>query len=146
MSADTPLSTPQEIRDSVRRHARLSFSRSGGKGGQNVNKVSTKVLARVRIGEIDALTDTQRDLVRAALAARINERDEIAVTADDERTQTRNREIALDRLAEQIQRATHRPKRRIRTRTPRRAHETRLEGKKIRSTHKKRRRTPAEDD
>jgi ribosome-associated protein len=132
--------------DCVRRHARLSFSRSGGKGGQNVNKVATKVLARVRIQDLDALDQEQRERVHAVLSGRLNDRGELAVAAEDERTQLRNRQIALERLADLIARAARKPRKRIRTRTPRKAHEGRLRGKRIRSERKRERGHPPADD
>lgn len=141
MTEEPEIPLPQLL-ECVRRHARLGFSRSGGKGGQNVNKVATKVLARVRVGDLDVLDATQAQRVRDKLARRINDSDELQVFADDERNQARNREIAIERLARLIARAARPVRPRIRTRTPRRAREQRLEEKKQRSARKRDRRIP----
>jgi ribosome-associated protein len=135
----------QTMLDAVERAARFRFSRSGGRGGQNVNKVSTKVLASVSVGDLDLLTDDDRSRVRAKLAARISADDELAVFADEERSQSRNRDLATMRLAELLCQAVYRPRPRIRTRPPRSSKLRRLESKKARSRQKDDRKRPELD-
>jgi ribosome-associated protein len=107
--------------------------------------VSTKVLASVSIGALDLLTDEDRARVRSKLAARISEDDELSVFADEERSQARNRELAIQRLAEILCRAAHRPRPRIRTRPPRSSKLERLRSKKARGRQKSDRKRPELD-
>ena len=123
----------------------FSYARSGGPGGQNVNKVATKVIARLPLGALTFLEEDLRRLVETRLAGRIGAGAEIVVTVQDTREQARNREIAVQRLAELIAHATVRPKKRVKTRVTRGAREARLRAKKVRSAHK-RMRGPAEED
>jgi ribosome-associated protein len=144
MSGAPELSLPA-LEECVRKRARLSFAKSGGRGGQNVNKVSTKVLARVTIASLDALTEEQKARVRAKLAKRITEGDELSVSADDERSQARNRELAIARLAELIARATHRPRPRRPTRPTRGSKLKRLDSKKRLGRQKLSRKPPTDE-
>lgn len=118
-----------------------SFSRSGGPGGQNVNKVNTKVTARVVIGSIEILNDNQKALVRNKLHGRINEDDELVISVSDTRSQLKNREIALIRITNLINASLHVPKKRKKTRPSRRAREKRLENKRQISQKKNSRRS-----
>ena len=141
------MSTPRKdmrptLAESVRRMARLSFAKSGGRGGQNVNKVSSKVLARVEIGSLAALSDEEKTRVRAKLATRINDRDELVVLADDARTQGQNRDSALERIVSLVEQASRAPRKRVKTRPTRSSREKRIETKRRTSTRKRDRRTP----
>ena len=133
------------IREAVERHAKVSFSRSGGPGGQNVNAVSTQVEVRMPISRIP-VGSRARDLIRTRLATRVTAGDELRVTARRERHQARNRALAVDRMVELIMDATTEDARRVPTRpgrgvaTRRRAERERLSGKK------KARRRPSEED
>lgn len=144
MSADQELSLAS-LDEGVRRTARLSFARSGGRGGQNVNKVSTKVLARVAIGSLEALTEEQKERVRAKLANRMTDRDELVVFADKERSQSRNRELALARAVELIAAAARRPRPRTPTRPTRSSRLERLEAKRRQGIRKRSRKAPTDE-
>lgn len=126
----------------VTRAVDVSFSRSGGSGGQNVNKVNTKVTARLAIEELDELSDAQRNRIREKLANRINTDDELVIQVQEEREQRRNREIAVRRLTNLIRHAMKRPKPRKPTKPSRGARERRLNEKRRRSETKKARRDP----
>jgi|GEM_PF-1508817 len=83
---------------SILDNAVIDFARSSGPGGQNVNKVNTKVIARVPLCTLAGLDDKEMELVRTRLAGRINAKDEIVVSVQEERSQVQNRERALNKL------------------------------------------------
>jgi ribosome-associated protein len=128
-----------EIQNSVSRNVNFEFSRSGGPGGQNVNKVNTKVLAKIALADIEGLTEVELALVRERLTSRINQEGFLIVQAREERTQGANREIAVARLVSLVIGAARRDPPRIPTKPGRAARERRLGAKKIRSTTKENR-------
>jgi ribosome-associated protein len=113
-------------------------SRSSGPGGQHANVTASRVEASFDVLASPSLSDAQR----ARLLARAGRR--LVAVAQDERSQTRNRELALARLSERIARALAFPKRRRATRPTTASRERRLAAKR-RATQRKRERRPPED-
>jgi len=128
------------LRQSIRSAAIAGFSRSGGPGGQNVNKVNTKVTLRLRFADIKGLTENETARAREVLASRITAGDEIVIHADEERSQRTNLERAWFRLEALVSSAARLPKYRRPTRPSRAAREQRLNTKRLHGQKKASRR------
>lgn len=115
----------------------LSFSRSSGPGGQNVNKVNSRVTLAFNVFDSPSLSDNQRQLVMNRLSGRINRRGILQISSDTTRTQAGNREEVVSRFVKMMRRALFVQPPRRKTRAPRRAKERRLEVKKNRGRVKK---------
>ena len=116
----------------------LRFSRSSGPGGQHANTAETRVEAILDVETSSALTDAQKRRVLAKAGPTLR------AIAQDERSQWRNRELAVERLVEQLRKALKVERKRVATKPTKASRERRLESKKRRSTTKKLRRPPAE--
>ncbi len=117
---------------------RFSFVRSGGPGGQNVNKVATKAELRVRLSDLPLDRHTLDRLPKLA-GRRLTSEGELLISAESTRSQLRNREECLLKLRDLLVQAMFRPKPRKRTKPSRGAIERRLQAKRERSDAKKRR-------
>lgn len=145
-------SSPQELVVNTRVRIptwelRFVFSRSPGPGGQNVNKVSTRVTLLFDVADSESLTPAQRGRVRRQLATRIDRHGTLRVVSARHRTQAANRRAAVQRFVELLADALTVRKTRVKTRIPRRAVERRLQNKTRHSQLKRLRRTrPLVDD
>jgi ribosome-associated protein len=117
----------------------LRVSRSSGPGGQHANTAETRVEARFDVAGSAALTDAQRRRVLAKAGPVIR------AVAQDERSQARNRELAIERLVERLREALHVERRRVPTKPSPAAREQRLDTKRRRGATKRLRRDPDHD-
>jgi ribosome-associated protein len=117
----------------------LRFSRSSGPGGQHAQKTETRVEAVFDVEASATLSKAQK----RRLVERIGRT--VRAVSQDERSQSRNRELALERLAAELSRGLARPRRRRPTSPTRAAEERRLAEKKLRGQTKRLRRPPADD-
>jgi ribosome-associated protein len=124
----------------------VSFVRSSGPGGQNVNKVASAVQLRFHLGRSAVLDEAVKARLRRLAGNSLTAEDAILVVARESRSQLRNRREAEARLAGLIRRALTVPRLRRATAAPRAAHERRLAGKVRQQRTKRLRRKPGWED
>ena len=114
----------------------ITASRSGGAGGQHVNKTDTKITIRWNVKNSSGLTEDQKQLILEKLESRITEDGDIIVQNSESRSQAQNKKNALNNLAAIIRGSLHVAKKRIATKIPKSLKEARLKSKAHRSTIK----------
>ena len=129
-----PVTPDLEIPDA---DIQVSFIRSAGPGGQNVNKVASAVQLRFALARNATLRDDVKARLRALAGRRVTDDGELLIVARESRSQEQNRRHAEQRLVELVRRALVPPKKRHATRPTRASRERRLESK-ARSRNKKR--------
>jgi ribosome-associated protein len=131
------------VTDSVRvpRHElTVTFSPSGGPGGQHANKAATRAELTFDVESSSAFTDAQRERILTKLGPTVR------VVADDERSQLRNRSLAEERLVAKLRGALYVPRPRRATKPTRGSQRRRVEAKKQRGETKRYRRPPSVED
>lgn len=128
-----------------RERLQVSFSRSSGPGGQNVNKVATRVEVRFQLESADWIPPLIRSRLASLHPRRLNREGDFIIVSSRFRSQKRNLEDCIEKLEGLLREASRPRKRRVPTRKTRASNERRLLQKKRRSSTKTHRRRPDED-
>lgn len=120
--------------------------RSGGPGGQNVNKVASKILLEVDLAKVEGLSEPARRRLATLAGRRLGADGVLRVRAQESRDQYRNLAGARDKVRELLEKAQVAPKSRRATRPSRAAKEKRLRAKRVTAIHKARRGSVRDDD
>ena len=126
-----------DIRDrGLERECSFTAVRSSGPGGQNVNKVATKVEMAFHVNSSQLLSDEEKQIISTKLTSRINEEGYLKVSDSSSRSQATNRENVLDKFYDTIEKALIKPKKRKPTKIPRAVKE-KIKVHKIKTSEKK---------
>ena len=123
----------------------VAYSRSGGPGGQNVNKVETKATVRFDVAHSLAVPEWARPRVLERLGSRLTVAGELVVSSERHRSQAQNLAAARERLAELLRGALERPRERKATKPTASSKRRHTESKRRRASHKKQRRVGEKD-
>jgi ribosome-associated protein len=116
--------------------------RSSGAGGQNVNKVSSKVVLTFDLENSQALSDEEKERLKLKISSKLTQNNILILNCDEDRSQIKNKSIIIKRFLAIIEKGLYIPKTRKATKTPRSVKEKRLNSKKIMSALKQNRKKP----
>jgi ribosome-associated protein len=116
--------------------------RSSGAGGQNVNKVSSKVVLTFNLNNSKAFSDEEKELLKTKLDSKLSSEKVLILNCDEDKSQLRNKDIIIKRFFELIKNALIIPKKRKATKIPRSVIEKRIKAKRNLSEIKQNRRKP----
>ncbi|WP_320112749.1 alternative ribosome rescue aminoacyl-tRNA hydrolase ArfB [Draconibacterium orientale] len=133
---------PEQIKEELISACSFSASRSSGPGGQNVNKVNTKIELRFNLNDTTIFTETQKQRLGIKLKNRINSEGVIVLFESSERSQLKNKQKAIAKLIELVEKALAPAKRRVKTKPTISSKLKRLEKKKQQSSKKQLRQRP----
>lgn len=132
----------EERRNRLLSEFKFTSSRSSGAGGQNVNKVNSRIELHFNLDESNVFTSDEKQILKFKLANRINSEGEIFMASSVERSQLQNKERVIQRFFELVERALIPKKKRIKTNPTQASKIKRLEGKKLLSQKKQMRERP----
>lgn len=122
-----------------------AYARSGGPGGQNVNKVASKAELRWPLDASPSVPDSVKARLRAAHPAHVTVEGEFVITSQEYRDQERNRQRCLEKLADMLRRAATPPKPRVKTKPSKASKKRRVEAKRKEATRKASRKVTGDD-
>jgi ribosome-associated protein len=114
----------------------FTASRSSGPGGQNVNKVSSKIELRFNLWSSALLDEQEKAIIAQKLTNKINKEGELVLVAQTDRSQLKNKEKVIEKFYHLLEKALTPPKKRYRTKPTRASVERRLESKRVQSAIK----------
>ncbi|MCX2482698.1 aminoacyl-tRNA hydrolase [Pedobacter sp. MR2016-24] len=133
-------------KEEIVKNVLFKTSRSGGKGGQNVNKVSSKVELIINIAAADFLTEEEKTLLGVRLANRLDQEGNLHIVSQEDRSQLNNKEKAIEKLIALLKLSLHVDKKRKPTKTPYSVIMKRKSDKKSIAVKKESRRKPGMHD
>jgi len=126
----------------IEKELHFNTARSGGPGGQHANKTESQVEVRFNVSDSQILNDDEKQQILKKLSNRITKNKELIITAESSRSQTKNKEEAIEKMYVLLDKALKKPKKRKPTKPSRAAKRKRLEEKKKHSEKKDKRKPP----